>query len=85
MKRIISMISILLCIICFSMEANAQWNKDGSPDMRYNSNRELYNMPKRNTDGSPDMRYNSNKSMYGGWSSLYFITNKEQYCIRKRA
>lgn len=85
MKKIFSTISLLICFICFSVVANAQWNSNGSPDMRYNSNRQFYNMPKTNTDGSPDMRYNSNKSMYGGWSSLYFITNKDQYCIRKRA
>lgn len=84
MKKFFSIVGFLLSIMCVSFEANAQWNKDGSPDMRYNSNRQYYNMPKTNTNGTPDMRYNSNKSLYGGWSSLYYITNKELYYLRKR-
>lgn len=59
-----NLITVTMFLFAFAF-TNAQWKKDGSADMRYKSNREVYTLPKSNTDYSPDMRYESNKQTYG--------------------
>jgi hypothetical protein len=56
MKRITFLIAILTCFI---FNATAQYKKDGTPDMRYSSNKQMYG----NSYSTPSYSYGTNSSV----------------------
>lgn len=56
MKNLTFLIAVLTC---FVFSANAQYKKDGTPDMRYSSNKQLYG----NSYSTPSYNYGTNSNV----------------------
>lgn len=56
MKKIIFLFAFLSCVI---FTANAQYKKDGTPDMRYSSNKQSYG----NSYSTPTLNYGTNSDV----------------------
>ena len=76
-----------LILMCTSSFVFAQLKKDGTPDMRYKANKELYgssysrstNQYPTKSDGTPDMRYKANKELYGGAENTDYKSSENFY------
>ena len=63
MKKLICSLCLFFGVILAGY-SQTYLNKDGSPDMRYKQNKQLYGDPYKNQNSSPRYNYNSNQNNY---------------------